>query len=90
MNFFDAVTTDNEVVTSTDLVRACMDETFNGITIQDKLREVRNQGASQWSAESGKLQACDILRAINLRSSSLHFAPLPSSPILVDARESRL
>jgi hypothetical protein len=40
MNFFDAVTTDNEVVTSTDLIRACMDETFDGITIQDKLREM--------------------------------------------------
>ena len=40
MIFFDAVTTDNEVVTSTDLIRACMDETFDGITIQDKLREM--------------------------------------------------
>ncbi|GMH71993.1 hypothetical protein TrRE_jg7571 [Triparma retinervis] len=40
MNFFDAVAADNEVVTSTDLIRACMDETFDGITIQDKLREM--------------------------------------------------
>ena len=34
MNFFDVLMTDNEVVTSNDMVRACMDDTFEGITIQ--------------------------------------------------------
>ena len=40
MNFFDVLKTDNEVVTDSDLVRGCMDETFDGITVQDKLREM--------------------------------------------------
>jgi len=40
MNFFDALMEGDEVVTSTDMVRACMDETFDGLTIQDKLREM--------------------------------------------------
>ncbi len=40
MNFFDALTVDNEVVTSTDMIRACMDETIDGLTVQDKLREM--------------------------------------------------
>ncbi|GMI01784.1 hypothetical protein TrVE_jg7205 [Triparma verrucosa] len=40
MNFFDVLMQDDEVVTSTDMVRACMDETFDGVTIQDKLREM--------------------------------------------------
>lgn len=40
MNYFDVLMTDDEVITSTDMVRACMDETFDGITIQDKLREM--------------------------------------------------
>ena len=38
MNFFDALVEGDEVVTSTDMVRACMDETFDGITVQDKVR----------------------------------------------------
>jgi hypothetical protein len=40
MNFFDALKHDNEIVTETDVVRGCMDETFEGITVQDKLREM--------------------------------------------------
>ena len=40
MSFFDAVNYEDEVVTSSDYIRACMDETFDGIVVQDKLREM--------------------------------------------------
>ena len=40
MSFFDKLHTNDDVVTSLDSVRACMDETFDGITVQDKVREM--------------------------------------------------
>jgi len=40
MGFFDVLQADNEIVTDHGLVRGCMDEQIEGITVQDKLREM--------------------------------------------------